>query len=70
VETTITEQPERSPYRLLAAAAIALLSLVLVAAAAGDGSRVDLRKGAVFTMTNQVLAYDRARDGSLTLEGA
>ncbi len=74
METTITERPERSPYRLLAAAAIALLSLVLVAAAAADGSRVDLRKGAVFVMTNdaagnQVLAYDRARDGRLSLQG-
>ncbi len=75
MRTMTIERPDRSLYRLLAAAAIALLSLVLVGGAAADRSRVDLRKGAVFVMTNdaagnQVLAYDRARDGSLTLEGA
>ncbi|MBA2297915.1 MAG: beta-propeller fold lactonase family protein [Actinobacteria bacterium] len=69
-----TERPDRSLYRLLAAAAVALLSLALVGAAAADGSRVDLRNGAVFVMTNdaagnQVLAYDRARDGRLSLRG-
>jgi len=67
-----------SPVRLIALAAIALLTLLLagVADAGGDkrGDKIDLRRGAVYAMTNdaagnQVLAYARDRDGSLKLEG-
>jgi len=78
MSTQTIERVDRSLVRLFALAAIALLSLAVVGAAgAGDGKRderIDLRRGAVYAMTNdaagnQVLAYQRDRDGSLTLQG-
>jgi len=66
---------------LVALVATPLLALTAFAGAAGAdgdddrrGNALDLRRGAVFGMTNdaagnQVLAYDRAPDGSLSLGG-
>lgn len=66
---------------LVALVATPLLALTAFAGAAGAdgdddrrGNALDLRRGAVFGMTNdaagnQVLAYDRAPDGSLLLGG-
>jgi len=54
----------------LAAALVASLGVIATAGAARDGN---LKSGAVYAMTNdaegnEVLAYSRARDGSLTLQ--
>jgi len=65
----------RSTYRLaIAALSIALLASLGAIATAGAARDGNLKSGAVYAMTNdaagnEVLAYERARDGSLSLEG-
>ncbi|MGI9111216.1 MAG: lactonase family protein [Gaiellaceae bacterium] len=85
MRTHAIERPDRPLSKLLALTAAALLAvaflaLVVVGAAGADkgkgkDDRIDLRRGAVYAMTNdaagnRVLAYARARDGSLSLQGA
>ena len=77
MRTQAIDRVDRSLFKLVAFAATAVLALAIAGAAgAGDGGRdrVDLRHGAVYAMTNdaagnQVLAYARERDGSLSLQG-
>ncbi len=65
----------RSTYRLaIAALSIALLASLGAIATAGAARDGNLKSGAVYAMTNdaagnEVLAYERARDGSLSLKG-
>jgi len=77
MRTQAIERADRSLVKLFAVAAITLLTLAVVGAAgAGNGKRdkTDLTAGAVYAMTNdaagnEVLAYERDDDGSLSLQG-
>ena len=77
MRTHATERFDRSLVKLFAVAAITLLTLAVVGAAgAGNGKRdkTDLTAGAVYAMTNdaagnEVLAFERDDDGSLSLQG-